>query len=68
MTDSGPGIPPEYLDKIFGPFLTSKREGKGLGLTVVKNIIEKRGGKVYVESKTGVEKTFRIYIPASDDI
>ncbi|WP_353683855.1 ATP-binding protein [Thermodesulfovibrio sp. 3907-1M] len=68
ITDSGPGIPEEYIDKIFDPFFTMKREGKGLGLSIVKNIIEKMEGKIEVESKVGIGTTFRIYIPASEDI
>lgn len=68
MTDSGPGIPKEYIDKIFDPFFTMKKEGKGLGLSIVKNVIEKSGGKIEVESLLGIGTTFRIYIPASDKI
>ncbi|GAB5047295.1 ATP-binding protein [Thermodesulfovibrio sp. TK110] len=68
ITDSGPGIPEEYIDKIFDPFFTMKKEGKGLGLSIVKSIIEKMGGKIKVESKAGRGTTFRIYIPASEEI
>ncbi|GLI54335.1 ATP-binding protein [Thermodesulfovibrio yellowstonii] len=68
ITDSGPGIPKEYIDKIFDPFFTMKKEGKGLGLSIVKNVIEKSGGKIEVESISDIGTTFRIYIPASDKI
>lgn len=68
ITDSGPGIPKEYIDKIFDPFFTMKKEGKGLGLSIVKNVIEKSGGKIEVESISEIGTTFRIYIPASDKI
>lgn len=64
ITDIGPGIPEEYIDKIFDPFFTIKKEGKGLGLSIVRNIIEKIGGKIEVESKLGEGTTFKIYLPA----
>jgi len=68
ITDSGPGIPEEYINKIFDPFFTMKKEGKGLGLSIVKSIIEKMEGKIEVESILGSGTTFRIYIPASEKI
>lgn len=68
ITDSGPGIPEEYIDKIFDPFFTMKKEGKGLGLSIVKSIIEKTGGKIEVESHLGRGTTFKIFIPASEEI
>jgi len=64
ISDTGPGIPQEYIDKIFDPFFTMKKEGKGLGLSIVKNIIEKMGGKIEVESKLSEGTTFNIYLPA----
>ena len=64
ISDTGPGIPQEYIDKIFDPFFTMKKEGKGLGLSIVKNIIEKMGGKIEVESKLGAGTTFKIYLSA----
>ncbi|MEN2994025.1 MAG: ATP-binding protein [Thermodesulfovibrio sp.] len=68
IKDSGPGIPPEYIDKIFDHVFTMKKGGRGLGLTIVKNIIEKLKGKIEVESILGEGTTFKIYIPASKDI
>lgn len=64
ISDTGPGIPQEYIDKIFDPFFTMKKEGKGLGLSIVKNIIEKMDGKIEVESKLGAGTTFKIYLSA----
>lgn len=66
ITDNGPGIPEEYIDKIFNPFFTMKKGGRGLGLSIVKSIIEKLDGKIELESKSGFGTTFKIYIPASD--
>jgi two-component system, NtrC family, sensor kinase len=55
ITDTGAGIPKEYISKIFEPFFTTKKKGKGvgLGLSVVYGIIEEHGGKMYVDSTEG---------------
>jgi signal transduction histidine kinase len=64
ITDSGSGIPPEIKEKIFQPFFTTKPagEGSGLGLDIVKRIIDKHKGKIEVESVPG-KTTFSIYLP-----
>jgi len=63
VADSGVGIPPEDLQRIFSPFFTTKERGTGLGLTVVHRIVEVHGGLVEVESEVGKGTTFRISIP-----
>jgi len=64
MTDSGEGIAEDIKDKIFQPFFTTKQagEGSGLGLDIVKRIIEKHDGNITVESQPG-KTTFTVYIP-----
>ncbi len=64
ITDSGEGIPPEIIPKIFEPFFTTKPagEGSGLGLNIVKRIMEKHQGKISVESRTG-ETRFTVSLP-----
>ncbi|MBP7562225.1 MAG: GHKL domain-containing protein [Candidatus Cloacimonetes bacterium] len=64
ITDSGKGIPESIKDRIFEPFFTSKPkgEGSGLGLDIVKKIIEKHNGMIKVESKPG-KTTFCISLP-----
>jgi two-component system, NtrC family, sensor kinase len=65
ITDSGPGIPKETVDKIFDPFFTTKEVGKGtgLGLSIVFSILEKLGGRIMVASEEGKGTTFTIYLP-----
>ncbi|MCU0545046.1 MAG: response regulator [Oscillatoriaceae cyanobacterium Prado104] len=64
ITDSGQGIPAEIIDKIFEPFFTTKStgEGSGLGLHIVKEIIDKHQGKIEVYSIPG-QTTFTVYLP-----
>lgn len=66
VADSGHGIPPDVKAKIFDPFFTTKEFGKGtgLGLTVVKGIIEEHGGSIAVESEPGKGTVFTLSLPA----
>ena len=65
ITDTGIGIAPENLQKVFNPFFTTKEVGKGtgLGLSVSFDIIEKHGGTVKVESQLGRGTAFTIVLP-----
>jgi signal transduction histidine kinase len=64
ITDSGEGIADEIKNRIFEPFFTSKPlgEGTGLGLDIVKQIVEKHNGRILVASKAG-ETTFTVFLP-----
>ena len=65
ITDTGPGMTQETIEKIFDPFFTTKEVGKGtgLGLSISYSIIEKLGGTIYVDSKVSKGTTFTIKLP-----
>jgi PAS domain S-box-containing protein len=63
FADSGTGIPPENLEKIFEPLFTTKANGIGLGLAISKNLVEVNQGRIEVESKIGEGSVFRLYLP-----
>jgi signal transduction histidine kinase len=63
VTDTGPGMSRETLDKIFEPFFTTKDKGTGLGLAIVFNIIQKHHGEITVESREGMGTTFTVALP-----
>jgi signal transduction histidine kinase len=58
ISDTGVGIPPENLQKLFSPFFTTKHRGTGLGLAITRTIMEKNGGTIRVESEPGHGTTF----------
>ena len=64
IRDTGIGIQPEHLQKVFDPYFTTKQEGSGLGLASSYSIIRKHGGRIEVESTPGTGSTFRVYLPA----
>jgi two-component system, cell cycle sensor histidine kinase and response regulator CckA len=65
VSDDGPGIPPEVMDKIFDPFFTTKPvgEGTGLGLATVYGIVKQSDGWISVDSKMGEGAAFRVFLP-----
>ncbi|MDD5036892.1 MAG: PAS domain S-box protein [Methylococcaceae bacterium] len=67
VSDSGTGIAPENLDRLFQPLFTTKSRGIGLGLVVVKNLTHANGGRVEVQSEAGQGTTFSIILPAIDE-
>jgi nitrogen fixation/metabolism regulation signal transduction histidine kinase len=60
IADNGPGLTPEARQHLFEPNFTTKREGSGLGLVMVKRIVEEHGGSIEVESEAGKGTRFRV--------
>jgi CheY-like chemotaxis protein len=65
VADTGPGIPPDIVARIFEPFFTTKPSGAGtgLGLSLCKEIVERYGGTIQVQSRPGQGAVFRIALP-----
>jgi len=64
ISDTGKGITPDNMAKIFSPFFTTRQQGTGLGLSITRKIVEQHGGGITVESTPGSGATFSIYLPA----
>jgi len=67
VADTGCGIAPEMLDRIFEPYFTTKEKsrGTGMGLAMVHGIISRQGGRIEVRSEVGVGTTFDVLLPVS---
>jgi signal transduction histidine kinase len=63
VQDSGPGIDPENIDRIFDQFFTTKSRGMGLGLSICRSIIEAHDGRLWAESGVHEGSVFRISLP-----
>jgi signal transduction histidine kinase len=63
VADTGPGVPAEVADKMFNPFFTTKPQGSGLGLAVVRKIVDAHEGRIDVTSVPGRGTTFRVTLP-----
>jgi signal transduction histidine kinase len=65
VTDRGPGIPSDKRQEVFSPFYTTKKEGTGLGLPIIKKIVEAHEGRTAILDNPGSGITFRVEIPLS---
>jgi two-component system sensor kinase FixL len=65
VTDTGGGIPPEIEARLFQPFITTKSDGMGIGLSVCRTIIEAHGGRIWVERNAPQGSIFRFTLPTS---
>jgi signal transduction histidine kinase len=65
VQDNGTGIAPEKLESIFNPFITSKRDGVGMGLSICRSIVERHGGKIWAANNPDRGATFSITLPVS---
>jgi signal transduction histidine kinase len=65
IADTGPGIPPDVIDRIFDPFFTTKKDGTGLGLAISRRILTAHKGTIQVESYPDAGTVFSIYLPSA---
>ncbi len=66
VSDTGSGISPDHLERLFEPLFTTKSRGIGLGLTVCKNLVELNGGRIEIKSQLGEGSTFTVWLPVAD--
>jgi signal transduction histidine kinase len=65
VVDDGPGVPPQLNDRIFDPFFTTKPKGSGLGLPIVRKIVDAHDGRIDLHSVPGQGTRFRVTLPVS---
>ena len=65
VSDSGPGIPTDKAEMVFQPFFTTKPQGMGMGLSIVRTIVEAHDGQIWAENKAGTGAMFHISLPLS---
>lgn len=68
VSDNGPGIPPEIADRLFDPFITTKKSGTGLGLAISRTIAQSHGGTIHSRPATPRGTCFHVCLPASEGI
>jgi two-component system nitrogen regulation sensor histidine kinase NtrY len=64
VSDTGSGLTPEECERLFTPYYTTKQHGTGLGLAIVQSVVSDHGGRISVESETGVGTSFHIELPS----
>ena len=66
VSDNGPGVPAEIRERIFEPFFTTRARGNGIGLSIVKSVVEAHGGSVSTGRLRAGGATFVIDLPAEE--
>ena len=65
VTDNGPGVTPDVMDKMFSPFFTTKARGSGLGLAIVRKIVDAHDGRIDVSARPDGGVRFRVTLPVT---
>lgn len=66
ISDNGPGVPEHIEDELFSPFVTTKRDGQGLGLAIVRKLVQQMHSRILFERDTAKERTiFRLFLPVA---
>lgn len=66
VTDTGPGVAPDVLAQLFQPFITTKEEGMGIGLSICRTIVEAHGGRLWMDPNPAGGSVFRFTIPVAE--
>ena len=66
ISDHGPGVPPDLRDRIFEPYFTTKEQGTGLGLALVRQAVDTHGGTIVVSETPGGGATFTVNLPGAE--
>jgi signal transduction histidine kinase len=66
VRDTGPGLTPKARQRVFEPFFSTKTQGLGMGLAIVRSIVERHRGRVEVESGAAGGAVFRVLLPLAD--
>ena len=66
VSDRGPGIPEDQLERVFEPFVTFREQGLGLGLAISRSIVNAHGGSIRAENNGDGGATFRCFLPVAD--
>jgi two-component system NtrC family sensor kinase len=66
VSDDGPGIEPDNVARVFEPYFTTKSTGTGIGLSIVREMVRRIGGRISVSSTPGVETRFEVVLPLAD--
>jgi two-component system sensor histidine kinase HydH len=68
LADTGPGVPEELREEIFNPFVTTKKTGVGLGLSIVSKIVDGHHGSIHVENASGGGAVFTLFFPLEESV
>jgi two-component system, NtrC family, sensor histidine kinase HydH len=68
LADSGPGVPKELREEIFNPFVTTKKTGVGLGLSIVSKVVDGHHGSIRVENTSGGGAVFTLFFPLEESV